>query len=192
MKNSFSNVSRKWILPNMIRAGTANASVNSHQRWKQTRNRVCFHPWCELTLALWCHSIVWSPFSWYKMYRNDKFHGIHPVHVQGCRHWQGAILSTRVNIIHHCQLRDAWPSLVVHYAGSVCSVSGWVCLPWAKMQTVPLYNCPGVFFKINSVLFCSLASGPIQHHVNRTMKIPILSFFLFFLVHCLPQTDAIG
>ena len=34
--------------------------VNSHQRWKQTRNRVCFHLWCELTLALWCHSIIWS------------------------------------------------------------------------------------------------------------------------------------
>ena len=41
--------------------------VNSHQRWKQTRNRVCFHLWCELTLALWCHSIVWSIFSWNKM-----------------------------------------------------------------------------------------------------------------------------
>ena len=26
--------------------------VNSHQRWKQTRFRVCFHLWCELTLAL--------------------------------------------------------------------------------------------------------------------------------------------
>ena len=37
-----------------------NTRVNSHQRWKQTRNRVCFHLWCELTLALWCHSIVWS------------------------------------------------------------------------------------------------------------------------------------
>ena len=36
--------------------------VNSHQRWKQTRNRVCFHLWCELTLALWCHSIVWGLF----------------------------------------------------------------------------------------------------------------------------------
>ena len=36
--------------------------VNSHQRWKQTRNRVCFHLCCELTLALWCHSIVWSLF----------------------------------------------------------------------------------------------------------------------------------
>ena len=36
--------------------------VNSHQRWKQTRNRVCFHLWCELTLALWCHSIIWSLF----------------------------------------------------------------------------------------------------------------------------------
>ena len=26
-----------------------NARVNSHQRWKQTRFRVCFHLWCELT-----------------------------------------------------------------------------------------------------------------------------------------------
>ena len=41
--------------------------VNSHQRWKQTRNRVCFHLWCELTMALWCHSIVWSLFSWNKL-----------------------------------------------------------------------------------------------------------------------------
>ena len=36
-------------------------------KMKQTRNRVCFHLWCELTLALWCHSIVWSLFSWNKM-----------------------------------------------------------------------------------------------------------------------------
>ena len=41
--------------------------VNLHQRWKQTRNRVCFHLWCELTLALWCHSIIWSLFSGNKM-----------------------------------------------------------------------------------------------------------------------------
>ena len=26
----------------------------------KTRNCICFHLWCELTLALWCHSIVWS------------------------------------------------------------------------------------------------------------------------------------
>ena len=26
------------------------------------RNHVCFHLWCEVTLALWCHSIVWSFF----------------------------------------------------------------------------------------------------------------------------------
>ena len=31
--------------------------VNSHQRWKQMRNCVCFHLRYELTLA-WCHSIV--------------------------------------------------------------------------------------------------------------------------------------
>ena len=41
--------------------------VTSHQGWKQTRNCVCFHLWSELTLALWCHSIVWSLFSWNKM-----------------------------------------------------------------------------------------------------------------------------
>ena len=44
-----------------------NARVNLHRRWKQTRNRVCFHLWCELTLALWCLSIIWSLFSWNKM-----------------------------------------------------------------------------------------------------------------------------
>ena len=27
----------------------------------------CFHLWCELTLALWCHSIIWSLFSWNEM-----------------------------------------------------------------------------------------------------------------------------
>ena len=26
--------------------------VNSHQRWKQPRNRVCFHLWCELTSTM--------------------------------------------------------------------------------------------------------------------------------------------
>ena len=29
-----------------------NARVNSHQRWKQTRFRVCFHLWCELTATM--------------------------------------------------------------------------------------------------------------------------------------------
>ena len=48
-------------------------SVTSHctgqftPKMKETRNRVCFHLWCELTLALWCCSIVWSLFSWNKM-----------------------------------------------------------------------------------------------------------------------------
>ena len=26
--------------------------VNSHQKWKQMRNRVCFHLWCELTSTM--------------------------------------------------------------------------------------------------------------------------------------------
>ena len=28
------------------------ARVNSHQRWKQTRFRVCFYLWCELTITM--------------------------------------------------------------------------------------------------------------------------------------------
>ena len=42
-----------------------NARVNSHQRWKQTRFRVCFHLWCELTSTLnvteW--QVSWNSFS---------------------------------------------------------------------------------------------------------------------------------
>ena len=34
-----------------------NARVNSHQRWKQTRNRVCFHLWCELTSTM---NVSWN------------------------------------------------------------------------------------------------------------------------------------
>ena len=29
-----------------------NTKVNSHQRWKQTRFRVCFYLWCELTSTM--------------------------------------------------------------------------------------------------------------------------------------------
>ena len=42
MKISFTDIDRKWILPNMIRARTDCSQmvlVNSHQRWKQTRFR---------------------------------------------------------------------------------------------------------------------------------------------------------
>ena len=39
-------------------------TVTSHRAGQFTpkMNRICFHPWCELTLAFWCHSIVWSLF----------------------------------------------------------------------------------------------------------------------------------
>ena len=53
------------------------ALVNSHQRWKQTRNRVCFHLWCELTLALGVTVSFGIFFLDNKMKQNDKFHGIH-------------------------------------------------------------------------------------------------------------------
>ena len=36
--------------------------VNLHQRWKHTRNCLCFHLWCELTLALWCQCRLKSFF----------------------------------------------------------------------------------------------------------------------------------
>ena len=35
-----------------------NARVNSHQRWKQTRFRVCFHLWCELTQYNECNGMT--------------------------------------------------------------------------------------------------------------------------------------
>ena len=35
-----------------------NARVNSYQRWKQTRIRVCFHLWCELTNAMRCNGMT--------------------------------------------------------------------------------------------------------------------------------------
>ena len=40
--------------------------VNSHQRWKQTRFRVCFHLWCELTTTMniteW--QVSWNSWIW--------------------------------------------------------------------------------------------------------------------------------
>ena len=38
------------------------ARVNSHQRWKQTRFRVCFHLWCELTPAFWRQTNINIPW----------------------------------------------------------------------------------------------------------------------------------
>ena len=50
------NLSFRYILFNEKRLQTMlwhqNARVNSHQRWKQTRFRVCFHLWCELTSTM--------------------------------------------------------------------------------------------------------------------------------------------
>ena len=39
-----------------------NTRVNSHQRWKQTRFRVCFHFWCELTSTITEWRVSWN--SW--------------------------------------------------------------------------------------------------------------------------------
>ena len=63
------NLSFRYILFHEIRLQTMlwhhDARVNSHRRWKQTRFRVCFHLWCELTSATnvtdW--QVSWN--SWY-------------------------------------------------------------------------------------------------------------------------------
>ena len=69
------NLSFRYILFHEKRLQTMlwhhNAKVNSHQRWKQTRFRVCFHLWCELTNTmnvtewqfLWnsCFEYQWLP-----------------------------------------------------------------------------------------------------------------------------------
>ena len=50
------NLSFPYILFHAKRLQTMlwhlNARVNSHQKWKQTRFRVCFHLWCELTSTM--------------------------------------------------------------------------------------------------------------------------------------------
>ena len=61
-KQTSSISNRQAWIPWTCHSVTLIVLVDSHQRWKQTRNCVCFHLWCELTLALWCHSIVWSIF----------------------------------------------------------------------------------------------------------------------------------
>ena len=74
-KNSLSVLKKEWYFiswavhdfQETCHSVTFIVLVNSHQRWKQTQKRICFHLWSELTLALWCYSIVWSLFSWNKM-----------------------------------------------------------------------------------------------------------------------------
>ena len=50
------NLSFHYILYHETRLQTMlrhhNARVNSHQRWKQTRFRVCIHLWCELNSTM--------------------------------------------------------------------------------------------------------------------------------------------
>ena len=47
-----------------------NARVNSHQRWKQTRFRVCFHLWCELTSTM---TVTEWQVSWNSWRGNEKW-----------------------------------------------------------------------------------------------------------------------
>ena len=61
-----------------------NARVNSHQRWKQTWFRVCFHLWCELTSTMnvmewqvsWnsCWMLTAGGKKWLKHAENTKYH----------------------------------------------------------------------------------------------------------------------
>ena len=71
------NLSFRYILSHEKRFQTMlwclNARVNLHQRWKQTRFRICFHLWCELTNTMnvtewqvswtsWCVKPDWHSF----------------------------------------------------------------------------------------------------------------------------------
>ena len=55
-------LSLRYILFNQKRLQTMlwhhNARVNSHQRWKQTRFRICFHLWRELTSTMRCNGMT--------------------------------------------------------------------------------------------------------------------------------------
>ena len=65
-----------------------NARVNSHQRWNQTRFRVCFHLWCELTSTMnvtewqvtwnsWCdYQTLEFDLITYKEIESEKFNSI--------------------------------------------------------------------------------------------------------------------
>ena len=59
------NLSFRYILFQEKRLQTMlwhhNARVNSHQRWKQMRLRICFHLWCELTSTM---NVTEWQFSW--------------------------------------------------------------------------------------------------------------------------------
>ena len=59
--------------------------VNSHQRWKQTRNRVCFHLWCELTTTM---NVTEWQVSWNSRKPSEK--GIKAPERQTCGYRMGA------------------------------------------------------------------------------------------------------
>ena len=65
------NLSFRYILFHEKRLQTMlwhhNARVNSHQRGKQTRFRVCFHLWCELTSTM---NVTEWQVSWNSWYEN--------------------------------------------------------------------------------------------------------------------------
>ena len=71
------NLSFRYILFHEKRLWTMlwerNARVNSHQRWKQTRFRVCFHLWCELTSTM--NVMEWE-VSWNSCIVNNGFVGM--------------------------------------------------------------------------------------------------------------------
>ena len=96
--------------------------VNSHQRWKQTRNRVCFHLWCELTIVN-CRNHIWwnllpvnirkGDFHEIKCDGRTSFHGIHDL--QNKYIWNAAsILWLLTSTDPHMLIAQLYGSLIIN------------------------------------------------------------------------------
>ena len=133
-----------------------NARVNSHQRWKQTRFRVCFHLWCE-----------W-PVQW--MWRDDKFNGIH---AKGSgRNWAWL----RVN---HCPVHFhcGWLAGQFGAVQSVVRCGLMAQMPWLMAQVSRIKK--PFWSKLNlSVHSCSPHSATITQ-----IELSAIYHFWFFSLH---------
>ena len=96
--------------------------VNSHQRWKQTRFRVCFHLWCELTSTMdvteW--QVSWNSWFYFQVdIRHDELANITQV-------WQAPVdvlggensLAVIIGQVGHCDvisgLLEGWPGPTIN------------------------------------------------------------------------------
>ena len=147
-----------------------NARVNSHQRWKQTRNRVCFHLWCELTSTMnvtewqvsWnsckmkaaAESIWWDMCSYLVVYQNA-------LNIAMFYYWKGPSGTFRGPA--HEGL--AWPALKGHFLQH-SRPSEAIGIAEAVEQSTAVVNlykvikrCKNVFIKIYSNIHVRYEKG---------------------------------